>query len=194
MLEKTLEGPLDCKEIQPVHPKGNQFWTFIRRLMLKLKLQYFSHLMQRTDSFEKTLMLGKIEGKKRRGQQKMRLLNGITDRIDMNLSNLQECDGQGRLVCCSPWGSQRIRETEQRNWTEYPMWILFYFFHLRPISHFHTFQITENLVWSFKSFAGGSVVKNSPSMQQAWIQFLVWKDHLEEGMAIHFCILARRIS
>ena len=67
VLEKTLESPLDCKEIQPVHPKGDQFWVFIRKLMLKLKLQYFGHLMQRVDSFEKTLMLAKIEGRRRRG-------------------------------------------------------------------------------------------------------------------------------
>ena len=60
VLEKTLESPLDCKEIQPVHPKGDQSWVFIGRLMLKLKLQYFGHLMQRADSLEKTLMLGKI--------------------------------------------------------------------------------------------------------------------------------------
>ena len=67
MLEKTLESPLDCKEIQPVHSKGNQSWVFIGRLMLKLKLQYFGHLMQRVDSLEKTLMLGGIGGRRRRG-------------------------------------------------------------------------------------------------------------------------------
>ena len=67
VLEKTLESPLDFKEIQPVHPKGDQSWLFIRGLMLKGKLQYFGHLMQRADSFEKTLMLGKIEGRRRRG-------------------------------------------------------------------------------------------------------------------------------
>ena len=67
VLEKTLESPLDCKEIQPVHPKGDQSWVFIGRAELKLKLQYFGHLMQRADSFEKTLMLGKIEGGRRKG-------------------------------------------------------------------------------------------------------------------------------
>ena len=72
VLEKTLESPLDCKEIQPAHPKGNQSWIFLEGLMLKLKLQYYGHLMQRTNSFEKMLMLGKIEGGRRRGQQKMR--------------------------------------------------------------------------------------------------------------------------
>jgi len=67
VLEKTLESPLDCKEIQPVHSKGDQSWCSLEGLMLKLKLQYFGHLMQRADSFEKTLMLGKIEGRRKRG-------------------------------------------------------------------------------------------------------------------------------
>ena len=66
MLEKTLESPLDCKEVQPVHPKGDQSWCSLDGLMLKLKLQYFGHLRQRADSLEKTPMLGKIEGKRRR--------------------------------------------------------------------------------------------------------------------------------
>ena len=79
VLEKTLERPLDCKEIKPVNPKGNQSECSLEGLMLKLKLQYFGHLMQRTDSLEKTLMLGKIEGRRRRAQQRMRWFDGITD-------------------------------------------------------------------------------------------------------------------
>ena len=76
---RRLLSPLDCKEIQPVHTKGNQSWCSLEGLMLKLKLQYFAHLMQRVDSFEKTLILGKIEGRRRRGQQRMRWLDGITN-------------------------------------------------------------------------------------------------------------------
>ena len=90
VLEKTLESPLDCKEIQPVHPKGDQSWVFIGRLMLKLKLQYFGHLMRRADSFEKTLMLGGTGGRRRRGQQRMRWLDGIPDLMDMGLGGLWE--------------------------------------------------------------------------------------------------------
>ena len=81
VLEKTLESPLDCKEIQPVHSEGDQPWVVFGRNDAKLKLQYFGHLMQRADSLEKTLMLGGIEGR-RTGQQRMRWLDGITDLMD----------------------------------------------------------------------------------------------------------------
>ena len=83
VLEKTLESPLDCKEIQPVHSEGDQPGVSLEGMMLKLKLQYFGHLMQRVDSLEKTLMLGGIGGRRRRGQQRLGWLDGITDSMDM---------------------------------------------------------------------------------------------------------------
>ena len=87
-MEKTLESPLDFKEIPPVHPKGDQSWVFIGRLLLKLKLQYFGHVMQRADSFKKTLMLRKIESRRRRGQQRIRWFYGITESMNMSLDVL----------------------------------------------------------------------------------------------------------
>ena len=90
MVLKTLESPLDCKEIQSVHSEGDQSWVFLERLMLKLKLQYFGHLMRRVDSLKKTLMLGGIRGRRRRGRPKMRWLNGITDLMVVSLSELRE--------------------------------------------------------------------------------------------------------
>ena len=90
MLEKTLESPLDCKEIQPVHSEGDQPWISLEEMMLKLKLQYFGYLMRKVDSLEKTLMLGGIGGRRRRGRPRMRWLDGIMDSMDVSLSELRE--------------------------------------------------------------------------------------------------------
>ena len=125
--EKTLESPLDRKEIQPVCPQGNQSILketspeySLEGLMLKPKLQYFGHLMLRTDSLEKTLRLGKIEGRRGRGKQRMRWLGGITNSMDMSLSKLRELVWTGRPGVLQSIGSQRVGHdwTTELNWAD----------------------------------------------------------------------------
>ena len=113
VLEKILESPLDCKESQPVHSKGDQSWGFLEGMMLKLKLQYFGLLMRRVDSLEKTLMLGGIGGRRRRrGRQRMRWLDGIIDLMDVSLSELWELVMEGGLACSNPWGHKESDTTK----------------------------------------------------------------------------------
>ena len=152
VLENSLESPLGCKEIQPVYPKGYYPEYSLEGLMLKLKLQYFGHLMWRTDSLEKTLMIGKIEGGRRREQQRMKWLDGITNSMDMSLSKLQEL-----VIDRAAWhavvhGVAKSR-TLLSDWTELVnitndlrFWSLEYQL-LSPSSYKHSLGLVLQLPW-----------------------------------------------
>ena len=164
--EDSWESPWTAKIfnqsiLKEIHPEYS-----LEGLMVKLKLQFFGHLMQRTDSLEKTLMLGKIEGRRRRGQQRMRWLDGIINLLDMSLSKLREL-----VMDREAWRAAVHRVTKSQTWLS---------------------DWTE--LRSHKHFPSGSVVKNLPAnMQETWVQSLGWEDLVEEEMAAHSSILAWKI-
>ena len=147
VLEKTLESPLDLKEIQPVNSKGNQSWIFIGRTDAEAE----ALILWPPDASKKTLMLGKIEGGRRRGPQRMRWLDGITDSMTWVWVNSGSGNGQGGLECYSPWGCKESDTTEQLNWTEVWRWTdsfmyIISFSWLRTAScgrHFLCFAVVE---------------------------------------------------
>ena len=146
-LEKTLESPLDCKEIQPVHPKGDQSWVSLEGLMLKPKPQYFGHLMRRADSFAKTLMLGKIGGR-RKGTTEDEMvgwhhwLDGHGFRWILGVG-----DGQGGLACCGSWGQKESDTTERLNWTELILVLFLILWNLHTVFYWGFTSLHSHQQW-----------------------------------------------
>ena len=172
VLNKTLQSLLDSKKIQPVNPKGNQSWIFIQYslegLMLKLKLQYFGHLMQRPDSLENTLMLRKIEGKRKRGWQRMRWLDGITNSMDMSFCKLWEMVKDREAWPAAVHGFAK-------NWTQLSDWTTILLHWNGGLNQMMVMLLLEGKSWEMMFCVGCGAQLGSPVKGNKVIKGKAWK-------------------
>ena len=165
VLEKTLESPFDCKEIQPVHSEGDQPWISLEGMMLKLKLQYYGHLMQTVDSLEKNVMLGGTGGRRRRGRQRMRWLDGITDSMDMNLTQLRQLVMDRKAWRAVIHGVTK-NQTWLSDWTELNDLMVF------PTFFNWTLNLTIWNSWSEPESAPGLVFADFIELLHLWLKII----------------------